>query len=84
MKLTTYGEHRFYRMGTDMQNGATNYWTAKHRFERSCMLCCTKSVGALECAVCPIREAFLANASAFWKGIPKQEKEWIQAEKELL
>lgn len=84
MKLMTYGEHRFYKMGTDMQINATNYWTAKHRFERSCMLCCSKSVGALECVVCPIREAFLNNASAFWDRIPKQEKDWVNQEKKLL
>lgn len=84
MKLASYADNRFMKIGVDMQMNANNYWTAKNMFERSCMLCCTKGVGAVECAVCPIREAFLTNASIFWPKMPKQEKEWVEQEKELL
>lgn len=84
MNLMTYGDNRFMRMGTEMQMNANNWWTAKYRFERSCMLCCTKGVGAVQCVQCPIREALLTNASVFWKKMPKQEHEWVKQEKELL
>lgn len=80
----TYADRRFMDAGVEMQMNANNYWSAKNSFERSCQLCCTKGVGAIKCATCPIREAFLTNARIFWPKIPKQERRYVEKERELL
>ena len=80
----TYADNRFMEKGVELQMNSNSYWEAKRNYEYSCMLCCTRNVGACECAHCPIREAMLTNAEKiFWKKIPKQEYEWIRKEREL-
>lgn len=80
----TYADRRFMDIGVEMQMDANNWWAAKHAFERSCMLCCAKGVGAIQCATCPIREAMLTNARIFSPKMPKQEKKWVEKERLLL
>ena len=82
--VRNYSDHRFEQKGVKLQMDANNWWQAKRSFNYSCMLCCSRHVGAIKCASCPIREAMLTNAQIFRKRMPKQELEWVQKEKELL
>lgn len=79
-----YGQNRFAQKGVELQMNAINYWKAKKSYSYSCMLCCSHGVGAIECAHCPIREAFLTNCEIFKDYIPKSEEDFIQKERELL
>lgn len=78
-----YADNRFMEKGVELQMNAQNWWQAKKSYNYSCMLCCTKGCGAVQCAHCPIREAMLTNAIIFRKKMPKQEKEWVQKERDL-
>lgn len=78
-----YADNRFMEKGVELQMNANNWWQAKKSYNYSCMLCCTRNVGAVQCAHCPIREAMLTNAIIFRKKMPKQEKEWVQKERDL-
>ena len=79
-----YADHRFEQKGIELQMDSNSWWAAKRNFNYSCMLCCTRGISATRCTNCPIREAMLVNAEIFWKKMPRQEKEWVMNEKELL
>ena len=80
-----YADNRFQRLGVEKQMNANSYWAAKAAYIRSCELCCsTGCCGAVKCAGCPIRGAFLDNAGIFWEKLQKQEKEFVQKERDLL
>lgn len=80
-----YADDRFEKTGVVKQMDANSYEAAKERYTDCCLLCCTKQVGALKCAECKIRQAFLTNAKViFWNRISKAEKEWVNSEEELL
>lgn len=82
--LKGYADNRFEKTGVVMQMDANSFEAAKERYNQCCLLCCTKEAGALKCANCKIREAFLTNCELiFWVRIPKADKEWIMEEKEL-
>ena len=82
--IKSYADTRFQRIGAEKQMNANDYETAKNSFQYSCELCCTKGhCGAVQCVQCPIRGAFLTNASIFWNDLSKQEKDWVLKEKEL-
>ena len=83
-KARDYKDNRFEKKGIELQMDANSWWQAKRSYNYSCMLCCTKNVGALKCTTCGIREAMLCNAKIFEKRMPRQEKEWVQKERELL
>ena len=74
---------RFCEMGVELQMNSNSYWQAKKRFCNSCILCADKP-NRPECRVCPVREAFLTNVEIFDKKIPDSERNFIQAERELL
>lgn len=74
----------FMDKGVQLQMDSNSWWQAKRNYLYSCMLCCSRGVGACKCANCPIREAMLTNAEIFERKMPKQEKDWVQKEKELL
>lgn len=78
-----YKDHRFEQKGVELQMDSNSWWEAKKNYNYSCMLCCTRNVGATKCSSCPIREALLTNAQIFAKRMPKQELEWVQKEREL-
>lgn len=82
-KVQEYKDSRFEQKGVELQMDSNNWWQAKRNYEYSCMLCCTRGVGATQCAHCPIREAMLTNAMIFRKKMPKQEIEWVEKEREL-
>jgi len=82
-KVKEYRDNRFEQKGVELQMDSNNWWQAKRNYEYSCMLCCTRGVGATQCAHCPIREAMLTNAMIFLKKMPKQEIEWVEKEREL-
>lgn len=82
-KARDYKDSRFEQKGVELQMDSNSWWQAKRNYEYSCMLCCTKGVGATQCANCPIREAMLTNAVIFRKRMPKQELEWVNKEREL-
>lgn len=80
-----FSENRFMKKGVEMQMDANSWWEAKRAYNYSCMLCChTGATGGVKCAQCPIREAMLTNAGIFEKKMPKQEKVWVERERELL
>ena len=79
-----YVDNRFERIGVERQYNANNYPQAKHDYMNSCELCCVKGMGgALKCASCSIRAAFLDNASIFWNKLSDEEKAFVREEKEL-
>lgn len=82
-KAKDYKDNRFEQKGVELQMDANSWWQAKKRYNYSCMLCCTRGVGATQCARCPIREAMLTNAKIFIKKMPRQELEWVEKEREL-
>lgn len=82
-KAKDYKDHRFEQKGVELQMDSNSWWQAKRNFEYSCMLCCSRNVGAVQCSHCPIREAMLTNTMIFRKRMPKQELEWVQKEREL-
>ena len=82
--LQNYADNRFEKTGVHMQMDANSWEVAKEKYEQCCLLCCTKEVGAMKCAGCKIREAFLINAELIFQSkLTKSDKEWIQKEKEL-
>lgn len=82
--LKDYADERFEKTGVIMQMNANSFDVAKERYNQCCLLCCTKECGAVKCASCKIREAFLANAKLiFWSKLSKQDKEWVNSEEEL-
>lgn len=82
-KAQDYKDNRFEQKGVELQMDSNSWWEAKRNYNYSCMLCCTRNVGATRCANCPIREAMLTNAHIFRKRMPKQELEWVEKEREL-
>lgn len=80
---TDYSDNRFEQMGVEMQMNANSFDAAKHDYELSCMLCCTRGCGAIQCAHCRIREAMLTNARIFRKKLTEDDKEWVEKEREL-
>ena len=82
--LQNYADNRFEKTGVHMQMDANSWEEAKEKYEQCCLLCCTKEVGAMKCAGCKIREAFLINAELIFQSkLTKSDKEWIREEKEL-
>lgn len=82
-RVQEYKDSRFEQKGVELQMDSNNWWQAKRNYNYSCMLCCTRGVGATQCAHCPIREAMLTNAMIFRKKMPKQEWTWVEKEREL-
>ena len=80
----SWASNRFLDKGVSLQIDAISWYAAKHSYEYSCMLCCTRNIGATECASCPIRQAMLNNVEIMWKAIPKTDYEWIDKERNLL
>ena len=80
----SWSGNRFLDKGVDLQKRATNWQGVVRSYEYSCMLCCTRNIGATDCASCPIRQAMLDNADDMWKSIPKEDYEWIERERNLL
>lgn len=80
----SWASNRFIEKGVELQENAMSWYGAKQSYEYSCMLCCTRNIGATECAACPIREALLENVETMWKHIPKKDYEWIEKERLLL
>lgn len=82
--LQNYADTRFEKTGVIMQMDANSWESAKERYNQCCLLCCTQEVGAVKCANCKIRNAFLMNAELIFKGrLTPQDKEWVKAEREL-
>ena len=79
-----YADNRFMQMGVIQQMNANSWEEARSRYENSCMMCCTRGVGAVECAHCPIREAMLSNATIFRFKLTEKDKKWVAKERELL
>lgn len=83
--LKNYADNRFEKTGVHMQMDANSWETAKEKYEQCCLLCCTKEVGAIKCAGCKIREAFLLNAELIFQSkLTAEDRDWIKKEKELL
>lgn len=80
---TEYSDNRFEQMGVALQMDANSWQAAKQAYEQTCLLCCSKGVGAIQCAMCPIRGAMLENAHVFRKKLTEADKEFIEKEKEL-
>ena len=80
----SYADNRFMNKGVEMQMDANCWSEAKRNYEYSCMLCCSKGVGAVQCAHCPIREAVLMNAQIFDGKLTKQDRRWVEEERRLL
>ncbi len=79
-----FADDRFEKTGVVMQMNANSWESAREKYNECCLLCCTKEVGAVKCAGCKIREAFLSNAKLiFWSKLSKQDKEWVDSEEEL-
>lgn len=79
-----YSDRKFERIGVTRQYDANNFVQAKHDFMRSCELCCTTGVGgAMKCASCPIRSAFLDNGNIFWNKLSDTDKAFVQEERDL-
>lgn len=76
------GKERFNEIGVEFQMNANNWWTAKRNYMHSCMLCVMRPDHS-DCAHCPIREAMLTNAQIFKDRMPKQERYWVEKEREL-
>ena len=76
--------NRFLEKGVELQIRAINWRAVVQNYEYSCMLCCTRNIGATDCANCPIRQAMLSNADLMWKSIPKEDYKWIEEERKLL
>jgi len=82
--LKEYADTRFEKIGVNMQMDANSWETAKERYNQCCLLCCTKEVGAMQCAGCKIREAFLVNAELIFRSkLTEQDRKWLKTEKEL-
>lgn len=79
-----YSDDRFEKMGVELQMDSNSFEAAKRNYELSCMLCCSKGCGAIQCAHCRIREAMLTNARIFRKKMSDKDKEWVEKERELL
>ena len=82
--LRSYADNRFMDIGVMQQMDANSWREAKTRYENSCALCCTKGVGAVQCAHCRIRNAMLSNATIFRHKLTEQDKKWVRKERELL
>lgn len=83
--LQNYADTRFEKMGVHMQMDANSWEAAKSQYEKCCLLCCTKEVGAMQCASCKIREAFLLNAELIFRSkLTTEDRDWVKKEKELL
>lgn len=80
----SYADNRFQQIGVQKQMNANSWETAKSEYENSCQLCCTRGVGAVECAHCKIREAMLTNALVFRYKMSEKDKKWVRKERELL
>ena len=80
----SWAGNRFMEKGVELQERAINWRAAVQNYEYSCMLCCTRNIGATDCATCPIRQAMLNNADTMWKSIPKEDYQWIENERKLL
>ena len=79
-----FADNRFEKAGVILQMNANSWDAAKDKFNETCLLCCTKDVGAVKCAGCKIREAFLVNAEIIFRSkLSEVDKEWIKEEKEL-
>lgn len=82
--IKDYADNRFEKTGVVMQMNANSWEAAKDKYNECCLLCCTREVGAVKCASCAIREAFLTNAKVlFWNKMSKADKEWVNSEEEL-
>ena len=82
--VENYADNRFARKGVDLQMNANSFRRARRSFDYSCMLCCRKNVGAIQCASCPIREAFLENGKIFAEKLSDDDKLYLKEERELL
>lgn len=83
--LKNFADARFEKIGVTLQMNANSWEAAKEQYNQCCLLCCTREVGAVKCACCKIREAFLVNAEVVFRNkINRDDREWIQSEKELL
>ena len=82
--LRSYADNRFMQMGVIMQMNSNSWDEAKQNYIHSCQLCCTKGVGAVQCAHCPIRNAMLSNATIFRYKLTEKDKKWVRKERELL
>ena len=83
--MRSYADNRFMEKGVQLQNIAQSFHEAQRNYNNSCMLCCTKGVGAVVCAHCPIRDAFLCNADLFFRSeLTKDDKRYVEKERELL
>lgn len=80
----SWSGNRFMEKGVELQKDAISWTGAKRSYEYSCMLCCTRNIGATDCANCPIRAAMLDNVDVMWKSIPKTDYKWIEDERKLL
>ena len=79
-----FADNRFEKAGVVLQMNANSWDAAKDKFNETCLLCCTKDVGAVKCAGCKIREAFLVNAEIIFRSkLSEVDKELIKEEKEL-
>jgi len=79
-----YADNRFMQKGVELQMDANSWYAAKRAYEYSCLLCCTRGVGAVDCSQCPIRGAMLTNSIVFRKKLTKEDKEWVERERKLL
>ena len=80
----SWASNRFMEKGVELQIRAINWHAVVQNYEYSCMLCCTRNIGATDCATCPIRQAMLNNADRMWKSIPSEDYKWIEEERRLL